>query len=339
MAEVVVVIDLGITWNALGRLWIVPLVAVLLIVAAYQQRNAWKSLLHLAHPSRFRHLFRNISLPRIFSMSILYMLGIVFLCIAFLEPQWGSREEVSRQEGRDVMIALDISRSMLAADFKPSRLEHAKMKIQRLVQALDADRVGLILFSGDAFVQCPLTRDHAAFNMFLRVVSSETFGSGTTNIDQAIRKTLDSFMQHNLASTKLLILVTDGENFSLSQQELKSKAEQLGLRVLALGTGSVQGAPIPQYDAHGKHVGYVLDAKGNLVLSQLDEEYLKAKVADFRGIYVPSTYDDRDINVLAAYIYAQEKKEQEERSFVLREAQYPWFAALAAITLGVAWIL
>ena len=167
--------------------------------------------------------------------------GFLALFIAALRPQWGQKEVVIKQEGRDLFIALDVSRSMLATDCTPNRLAVAKQKIKQLVPLLGCERIGLILFSGSAFIQCPLTVDYQAFNMFLDSVDAETISSGTTDLAQPIYKALDAYRQMPNKTTKLLAIFTDGEDFSSNIAHCKQQIWDENLRVFTVGVGRLMG--------------------------------------------------------------------------------------------------
>lgn len=243
------------------------------------------------------------------------------------------------QEGRDVLILLDISRSMSAKDLKPNRLEFAKLKIRNLLAKLPSDRIGLVVFSGSAFVQCPLTADHAAFSMFLDHVDTEIISSGTTSLDKALTKALEVFGSAEGRRNRLAIVLTDGEDFSVNFDAAQNKALKENLHVFALGVGTPEGAPIPKFDREGKTIGHEVDEKGNVILSVLNEPMLQQLCARLNGLYQRATYDDRDIDALVARLTQYEKEQFADKKFSLYEEQYPWFLAVAWLCLALEWIL
>lgn len=327
------------SWGALSRLWLVAVVVVCIILVVWQQLRAWGTVRKLASHTRFFEQFKHFRWWRVRTLLVVYAGALLAMSIALLEPQWGEREEVVPQESRDMIFALDISRSMLASDLKPSRLEHAKMKIRALLERLVAERVGLILFSGDAFVQCPLTRDYSTFLLFLKNVTTEAFGSGTTNIERAIARGVDAFEHAGDHGTKLLIIATDGEDFSPQMRSTLERAQRIGMSIVTLGIGTPEGAPIPIYDIQGKHSGYVTDEQQKTVVSALHEDFLGQLARDSGGLYVRSYYDDSDLAQLTQYVEGRQKGRIEDRMLSIKEAQYPWFVGLAALLLGIAWIV
>ena len=267
------------------------------------------------------------------------VLALFFLFIAMLRPQWNKKEQTVAQEGRDLLVVLDISRSMLAQDLKPNRIEFVKLKIRALLQKLKFERVGLLLFSGTAFVQCPLTIDYKTFLMFLDQVDVETIASGTTAIDGALKKAIGVFDKIPERKNKLVLLVTDGEDFSVNLDPVKKTAKEKNITVLTLGIGTEQGAPIPIVDARGRQKGYESDKKGNVVFSKLNETLLQKISDDLHGCYVRSSYDDSDLEDLVDFIGTFEKEQLADKKFSLYEDKYPIFLSIAWIFLALEWIL
>ncbi len=276
---------------------------------------------------------------RITLKSILWAIGLLFIFLTLLHPCWNTKEEKVVQEGRDLFIALDISRSMLAQDISPNRLEFAKQKITTLVNSLPSERIGLILFSGSSFVQCPLTRDRNAFFMYLNQIDVDTIASGSTALDQALAQALDAFKQSGSQKNKLLVIFTDGEDFSSNLAAYKDEAQQQGLTIFTIGIGTQQGAPIPLYDQFGKQSGHLKDRDGNVVISQLNEQILQNLAQDLGGIYVHPTADNQDLKQLIQLVQKREKQMIEERTMAQREEQYPWFLLVSFILLGIEWLL
>ncbi len=249
----------GIYWASSDNLWYLPLVVILVFLVIKNYVRIKKAVAFLVHPTYRTTLFQHFSLKRSFAKMVLLLAGLIILFLAFLQPQWGKKEERVVQEGRDVLVLLDISRSMLAQDFKPNRLEFAKLKIKHMLSQLDADRVGLVLFSGTAFLQCPLTQDYGAFSMFLDQVDVETISSGTTAIDTALSTAVEVYSLAPERKSRLVILFTDGEDFSLDLAGIEKKAEELKLTVFALGVGTLEGAPIPIIDQQGNQTDAAKD--------------------------------------------------------------------------------
>jgi Ca-activated chloride channel family protein len=243
------------------------------------------------------------------------------------------------QEGRDLYIALDISRSMLATDSQPNRLICAKEKIKRLIKKLSCERVGLILFSGSAFVQCPLTSDYAAFFLYLDAVDAELISSGTTALDQAIQQALTSFASVPERKSKLLVVLTDGEDFSQNLSNVKEEAAQSHLSIFTIGVGTPEGAPVPLFDHHGNIIGHQKDHKGGVVISRLNEEILANLSADAGGRYIRATENDDDISLFVATVQGFEKEQLAERKHSRYEDQYHYFLLVSFICFVLEWVL
>ncbi len=243
------------------------------------------------------------------------------------------------QEGRDVLFVLDISRSRLAADKRPTRLDFIKPKIRTLIDLLKADRVGLVLFSGSAFVQCPLTVDHDAFRMYLDQVDVETIASGTTSLDAALMKAIEVFQSGKGRKNKLVVLATDGEDFSSYLSSVRSQAERENIKLFAMGIGSPEGAPVPIIDARGRQVGHEKLEDGTVALTKLNEELLQSLCDHLGGVYVRTTYGDGDIDHIVGAIEVFERERFGERAMSMYEEQYPWLVGLALVALLIEWVL
>ena len=263
------------------------------------------------------------------------ILAMFFLFIAILQPQWHKKEETIQQEGRNILIMLDISRSMLAQDLKPNRLEFVKLKLKALLQKLDSERVGLILFSGSAFLQCPLTSDFSTFSMFLDQVDVESISSGTTAIDAALQKMIQTFQQNQNYKNKLALLVTDGEDFSLNLKTVQKNAQQENIKIFALGVGTPEGAPIPKLNSSGHET----DENGQIALSRLNENLLQNICNSVDGKYVRTTQNDSDIDYIASLVQKFEKESFGDKKLSLYQDQYPWFLGTSWFFMALEWIL
>jgi Ca-activated chloride channel family protein len=315
-------------------LFFVGLAALLLIVRYRKQRAAQDALV-----GTHREFLRNVSSLKQLLKIGLMIIGCLFLCLALLRPQWDKSEETIMQEGRDLYIALDISRSMLATDCEPNRLIFAKEKIKRLVKKLSCERVGLILFSGSAFVQCPLTSDYSAFFLYLDAVDAELISSGTTALDQAIQQALTSFAAIPERKSKLLVLLTDGEDFSHNLHDIKQQATDSHLSIFTIGVGTPEGAPVPLFDPHGKLIGHQKDAHGGVVISRLNEGILHTLSQDAGGRYIRATNNDDDVALFIRSVHSFDKELLAERKHSRYEDQYHYFLLISFICFVFEWLL
>lgn len=327
----------GIHWGSpenIRCILFLVLTALLLVVRYRKQQKA-----QLALVGTHREFLRNVSPNKQLLKCMLMAIGTLFLCLALLRPQWDKAEETIIQEGRDLYIALDISRSMLATDCKPNRLIFAKEKIKRLIKKLSSERVGLILFSGSAFVQCPLTSDYSAFYLYLDAVDAELISSGTTALDQAIRQALTSFASTPDRKSKLLVLFTDGEDFSHNLHDIKQEAIEAQLSIFTMGVGTPEGAPVPLFDAHGTLIGHQKDMHGGVVISRLNEGILHSLSQDAGGSYQRATESDGDIALFIKAVEAFDKEQLAERKHSRYEDQYHYFLLVSFICFVLEWLL
>lgn len=221
--------------------------------------------------------------------------GLAFLILAVANPQIGTKIEDAKQVGIDVYILLDVSKSMAAEDIKPNRLEKAKFEISKLMQRLQGDRLGLIVFSGQAFIQIPLTSDYSAANLFLNAVDFSTVPQQGTNIGSALDLALKSF-RYDDQTSKAIVVITDGEDHEGNIDGALSEANSKNVAVYAIGLGSQSGTPIPEYNGSGNQIGYKKDNQGQIVLTKLDEETLKKLADKGNGKYYRGTNTEDELD-------------------------------------------
>ncbi len=316
---------------------IIFLLLVCMLWGWYAQQRIFA---RLSAPEYRAFLFKNYSFVRRAARFFLYGCGILCLGYALMRPQ---QEKIGMHRvtyGRDVFIALDVSRSMLAQDCLPDRLTCAKQKIRALVNLLHADRVGLVVFSATAVMLCPLTRDHATFLLFLESIDQATLSASGTQVASAISTVLESLQKlGDETRSSALVIVSDGEDFSQESADLVAQASKQGIAVSALGIGTLEGAPLPEYTDQGIPHGYIKDEHGSLVISVLDEAALK-KLVKSGGLYVRSSgvACDDDCQQLAAWLERFEKTYRNEQQKGYDEL-YFYSAVCAACAFAVSWIL
>ena len=330
---------LGITFGASE--YLIGLVGLVLLVCviAYRSYRLVLSVDQLAALKWRYVLIPHYSRRKVVIKSVLLALGLILLFIALLRPQWGSKEEVIHEMGRELFIGLDISRSMLASDIKPHRLAFAKSKIRRLIKLLHADRVGLLVFSGDAILQCPLTKDTAAFNLFLDAVDVETISSGTTALDQALSKIISIFSSMPTCKDKIVVMFTDGEDFSSNLRGVKEEAQKMGIHIFTYGVGTEQGAPVPIINEQGQAVGHQKDQQGNVVISRLNTGILKTLAQESGGMYIAPTQEDDDLQKLIAQVQKYEKQTFDDKEVSQKEERYYYFLIVAFFCFLLEWII
>ena len=279
------------------------------------------------------------STGRALSRPLLGWAGLFLGGVALAQPQCGTHVELAKKRGIDVVIAIDASRSMLARDVKPSRIERAKLELSGLLDKLAGDRVGIVVFAGDAFVQCPLTSDMAAAKMFLRAVTPADMPVPGTDVGRALEESRNLLTEAERgAKSRAIVLLSDGEDFGDEvDEELKPLADD-GIQVITVGIGSEAGEPIPEVDKHGNVVGYEKDKQGNTVMSRLNASGL-AHIADATdGTYVASLPGAIGVGRVAEELDKLQKSEFESRVSVSYAERYPLFLApaLALLALGFA---
>ena len=329
----------GMTFGAAENIFFLPLVMVGIFLVFWRIAKRRKNVSRLASKVQVALLIKHFSPFKNGLKALLTTIGLIFLFLSLLRPQWSKKEELVLQEGRDLVIAVDISKSMLAKDYKPDRLEFAKKKIKKLVNMLGSERVGLIVFSGATSVQCPLTSDYAAFFMFLDQLDVETIASGTTAIDKPIERALEIFKSMEGKKNKILIIFTDGEDFSSNLAAVRGEAVKENLRIFTMGVGTTEGAPIPIYDDKKNQIGHIKDKKGNIVISRLNEGILSALADETGGIYMRLTESDTDLEKLVSMVKRFEKEKFEDKKMSRLEEQYPYFLLVSFLCLALEWML
>jgi Ca-activated chloride channel family protein len=258
-------------------------------------------------------------------------LSILVLCLA--RPQLGTHMVMLKREGQDVMVVLDVSASMLAEDMKPNRLEKAKQEVRGLIAKLEGDRLGLVAFAGAAFVQCPLTLDYSAARLFLDVVDTDLIPQPGSNLAEAIEKATGAFVKKE-RKHKIMILITDGENFGKGIDEAVEQAKIEGVRIYAIGIGRPDGEPIPIRNQRGEKVGFKKDSNGELVLTKLDDITLQQIASQANGKYYHASAGEIELDQIYDEITSMESKEQEGRLLTQYEDRYQYLLPFAIVFLA-----
>ncbi len=271
-------------------------------------RRQKKRLTDFAKPAMHKILFPMKSKVKPFVKFGLVIFAYILLVFALANPQIGSKIEEVKQVGIDVYILLDVSLSMTAQDIKPSRLEKAKHDIAKLIRRLRGDRIGLIVFSGQAYVQIPLTTDYAAANLFLSAVDVSTVPQPGTAIGPAIELAMNSFKKDD-ETKKAIIIITDGEDHEGDLDKIIPEAVDKGIQLYAIGLGSPAGVPIPLYDASGRQTGYKKDRYGKVVLTKLDEATLRKIAEEGNGKYYLASNNNNELEEIYKDLAKIEKSE------------------------------
>jgi len=256
----------------------------------------------------------------------LLALAYFFLVLGLANPQIGSKLEEVERKGVDLVIALDVSNSMLAEDIKPNRLERAKRAISQLIDKLEGDRIGIVVFAGKAYMQLPITTDYSAAKLFLSTINTDVVPTQGTSIGQAIELSLTAFSKNN--HEKAIVVITDGEDHDDDPIAAAQTALKQGIKVYTIGIGLPEGAPIPEF-SNGQQMGYKKDLSGKTVITKLDETTLQQVAAAGDGIYVRANNTTAGLNQVFEQISKMEKKKYETKMFSDYEDRFQYFLALA----------
>jgi len=264
----------------LGYLWFLLLIPVCGLFFIWAVKSKRKALQTFADSDVLKHLIKSVDFRIQKIRMVLILVILLFLVISLVQPKWGYQWKEVKRKGLDIVIALDLSKSMLAEDVKPNRLEGAKREIKSLINMMKGDRIAIVAFSGSAFVQCPLTLDYGTAKLFLDNLDVNSIPLGGTNIGEAIKVASGAFEGHE-KKHRVLILITDGENHGERVMQAVEEAKKKGIVIFTIGVGKQEGAPIPFIDENGRK-SFVKDKEGNIVLSKLDPVLLQ-KIALLTG--------------------------------------------------------
>lgn len=319
----------------LYALILIPLMALFLLWA---HRRKQAALARLGNLALLERLSQSVNWRGRNRQIALWFAALILLIISLARPQWGSEVEMVEQQGLQVMAVLDVSESMLAQDIKPNRLERAKLEISDLMDRLEGNELGLVLFSGAAFVQFPLTSDFATARSFLAGAQPGVISRPGTALGEAIDTALNGFDRRR-ASGKVMVIFTDGENHESAPQEAAQRAAEQGVLIFTVGFGSATGEPIPQYNDAGEVIGYKKDAQGQTVLSKLDEVTLQEIALASGGQYYRAGATGTELAALSAEINSLQKAKLDSRFETLRVERFQIFLLAALLAMMVAEII
>lgn len=319
----------------LNLLWGLPALGLFFYWSlSYRRKRLRKAVAPSLLPKLTEEFSRAKAILRAFFLTGFFTFGI----LALARPQWGARLETVRRQGVDIIAALDVSYSMNTEDVAPNRFEKAKSEIRKLIQRSEGDRIGLIGFAGTATVQCPLTLDHGASDLFLDIAYTGMIDEPGTSLAAAIETATKAFIAKE-KKYKVLVLFTDGEDLEGQVDKALKEAKEGGVIIYAVGIGTPQGKPIPIRDRNGIVVEYRKDPEGEVVVSSLDERSLAKIAVDTGGQYFRATTSEKEIESLYDDISRLEKKDLESKLVQNFEDrfQYPLGAAILFFAAGF-WI-
>ncbi len=310
-------------------LYIIP---VLILLYWYLVKNRKKILNKFAEKKMQAVLLPAFSKGKNLIRFIIILFAILFLLIAAANPQIGTKIENVKESGIDIYILLDVSLSMQAQDIKPSRLEKAKFEISSLISKLRGDRIGLVVFAGEAFVQFPLTSDYSAANLFLSAADENSVPEQGTAIASAMNLATKSF-DYSSKTEKVIVIFTDGEDHQGDIQQAINNAKEHNIKVYTIGLGSPDGVPIPMYNQQGQQVGFKKDQQGNIVLTKLDESVLKDIASQTGGRYFRAANNRDELDMIYKDLSTLRKTEFGEKKVTDYEDRFYYFLAPAIILL------
>lgn len=308
-------------------LWLLWLVPILLLIWLFIRRQRHNNLKKFGDIQLVKYLMPNVSSYRPFAKFCMCILAIIILVIVLARPQMGSKVSNEKRNGIEILIAMDISNSMKAKDVLPSRLDKAKLMVENIVDNFTNDKVGLIVFAGDAFVQLPITSDYVSAKMFLQSISPSLINTQGTDIAKAIELASHSFSQQEKIG-KAIVLITDGEDHEGGATEAAKTARKKGINVFILGVGSVNGSPIPNDDG-----GYMTDRSGNTVMSALNEKMCKEIAQAGNGTYIHIDNTGNAESQLNRELEKLQKGDSESIVYSEYSEQFQFFALMALFFL------
>jgi Ca-activated chloride channel family protein len=319
--------------DLLYLLLLLPVMVLLFIINEIRKRRA---LRRFGNPLLVGTLVPEMSKSRPLVKFIIQSLAITAGVIMLARPQFGSKLEDVKKQGVEVIIALDVSNSMLAEDIQPNRLTRAKQAISRLVDNLDNDKIGLIVFAGDAYTQIPVTTDYISAKMFLSAISPEMVPKQGTAIGAAINLGVKSFSPGEDKS-KAMIIITDGENHEDNPVASAEEAAKAGIVIHTIGIGSNEGVPVP-LTVNGRK-DFLKDADGNTVITKLDEDILKKIAMSGNGSFVRASNSNIGLDEIFGEIKKMKKQELESTMYTEYNDQFQIFAALIIFLLIMDFII
>ena len=308
---------------------LIPLLIIGIIMYSKWQKN---SILKFGDINLLNQLMQSHSIFRKKIKNTLFVLAITFLIVGLSNPQVGTKMEEVKREGVDLMIAIDLSYSMMAQDIKPNRLERAKQAISRLIDKLEGDRIGLVVFAGEAYVQLPITTDYSAAKLFLSTVNTSIIPTQGTKIANAIDLCSKSFDKEN-AQSKAIIIITDGETHDEEAIESAKKAKEEGIYIHTLGMGLTKGGPIPIYNKYGSTSEFRKDREGNVIITKLNESMLEEIALAGEGTYIRANNSKSGLSSLFEEINKMEKKEIGTMIFTNYKDRFQIFIGISLVLL------
>ncbi|MBJ6367388.1 vWA domain-containing protein [Snuella sedimenti] len=315
------------------KIWFWALVIIPVIMLFFLVLQIWKhkTQARFADKQLLKRLSPNRSLFKSILKIIVLSLAFACLAIALVNPKVGTKLETVKREGVDIVFAVDVSKSMLAEDIAPNRLEKAKQLVTQIINNLASDRIGVIAYAGKAFPQLPITTDYAAAKMFLQNMNTDMLSSQGTAINEAI-KLAKTYFDDEEQTNRVLIIISDGEDHSEEAALVAEEANEEGIRIFTIGVGDVKGGPIPE-KRNGIVLNYKKDSKGETVITRLNEETLQNIASKANGIYINGKNTNSVVENIRDILNAMDKTEFEAKQFADFKDQFQWFLGFGVFFL------
>ena len=317
-------------------LWVLLIIPVLALIFTWSRIARKRALKRFGHQQTLSILMPFASKSRPIFKFIVLMFALAFFIVGAARPQFGSKLKKVKREGVELMIALDVSNSMMAEDIQPNRLERAKRAISRLIDRLQDDKIGLIVFAGEAYIQLPITSDYNSAKLFLNSVNTQIVPTQGTAIGSAINMAARSFTPEGEAN-KAIIVITDGENHEDDAVSAAQQAAENGMVVHTIGMGLPEGSPIPVLRNGQKD--YLKDNSGEVVITKLNETMLEKIASAENGIYVRANNAQVGLNALFDEINKLEKEEMESLVYSEYDDQFQYFFAIGLFLLLLEFVI
>ncbi len=309
-------------------LLMIPLFIIIFVLMLSWRKRA---LNRFGEIKLLNRLIPDKSKSRVTVKFFILMLAYTFLIFALANPQIGSKLEKVERKGIDLVIAIDVSNSMLAQDIKPSRLLRARQSISKLTDKLKNDRIGIVVFAGNAYTQLPITTDYAAAKLFLSTINTDIVPTQGTAIADAIELSTEAFDDNN--HEKAIIIITDGEDHEGDAVQAATAAAEKGIRIYTIGMGLPEGCPIPVFNKSAVQTGFKKDLKNNTVITKLNETMLKQIASAGNGKYVRANNAQTGLSIIFDEINSLEKTQFESRVFSDYEDRFQFLLAPALLLL------
>ena len=309
------------------------LLVIPILIIGFISLNSWKKRIQKQHISI--HLFKGLS-PQSSQFKpklklLLLILVFIFLSITLVNPKIGTQLKTVKREGVDIVFAIDVSKSMLAEDIAPNRLEKAKRLVSETINELNSDRVGIIAYAASALPILPITTDYSTARMFLQSLDSDMLSSQGTAIIEAIKLAKDYYDDEN-QTNRVLCILSDGEDHEFENQDIPSIVQDMGITIFTIGLGTVKGAPIP-IKANGVIESYKKNSEGDVVITKLLPQLLRDIALSTNGIYISGGNTEEVVDEIIEELKEMDKKEFESKQFVAYKDQFQWFLGFALFFL------